>query len=187
MKIWLLLFAVVFVCSSLEASSYKFGDYVETDLVIDSEKVDAYRHQMPRFGFHHRLSVAMDQPVTKHVGLQFDDGLFVLPVYPLQTKAGRLIRLDVEITADDTSLQTVVGTPTYAQTATSIPVNSTNPIVVTYIWTTQPNGNETTLSVLYTLTVLACFWVVIVSSGILHGKLDSSSETSITSGAPKWD
>jgi hypothetical protein len=194
-------FALVTVTMTTTTTAYKFGDFVELDLVIDSVKVDAYRHQMPRFGVvHHRTVV---DGVTKQLGLQFDDGLFVLPVYPIDSRAGSLVRLDVEMISDESSLQNVIGTPTYAKVVDPPPPTNHREIVVTYIWTMQPNGNEHTLSVVYTLTVLACLAVVLFSSGVFsdngndgHGYGDSgtsssSNETTASShqssGAPKWD
>jgi hypothetical protein len=172
-------------------TAYKFDDLVELDLVIDSVKVDAYRHQMPRFGVPHYSTIV--DGVTKQLGLQFDDGLFVLPVYPVQSKAGTLVRLDVEIVSDETSLQNVIGTPTYA----SLPNALTDhyEIAITYIWTLQPNGNEHTLSVVYTLTVLACCLVVLISSGVLDGSTSNEDQDPLAmsggsgsgGGAPKWD
>jgi hypothetical protein len=195
-------FSLLVAITTTTTTAYKFGDFVELDLVIDSVKVDAFRHQMPRFGIlHHRTVV---DGVTKQLGLQFDDGLFVLPVYPIQSRAGSLVRLDVEMISDEYLLQNVIGTPTYAKIADPPPPTNHREIVVTYIWTMQPNGNEHTLSVVYTLTVLACLAVVLFSSSVFsdngndsqgYGDSGTSSTSSNettggshqSSGAPKWD
>lgn len=178
--------AIVLLCLIPLSSSYRFGDFVETDLVIDAEKVDAYRHQMPRFGVDHHSTTI--ESVTQHLGLQFDDGLFVLPVYPVTSKMGNLVRLDVEIYSDESNIQNVIGTPTYSKTAT----DPTKGIAVTYAWNMQSSGNEHSLSILYTVTVFACCWIILVSSGVLGGNdssiLSQQHDTATAStGAPKWD
>ena len=82
-----------------DASAYRVGDVVDTDVLIDAVQSDALRIQMPMFGVDWTSRVRFEVPDSaRTVSLQFEDGLWTTHVYAMKSEGQFLERFQVQFT-----------------------------------------------------------------------------------------
>lgn len=90
LRLPLLQYAIIALCVSSrlpDCGAYHIGDIVDTDILVDTVKLDALRSQMPLFGVRYVAQVPFEFPESvRTFSMQFEDGLWALPIAVL-TKA----------------------------------------------------------------------------------------------------
>jgi hypothetical protein len=190
----LLVWTIAFVARS---DAYRVGDVVDTDLVIDSVPSDALRSQMPLFGVrwtaHVRFNV--DPAKARTFSLQFEDGLWTLPVTPLVTK-GKTIsdgqqyleRMTVQFVYSKSgvgAIHSVVGKDAVYST-------ERRPFfTVEYQWIEEEAVYVTAgHAVMFLAVLVASILFLLISCGVIaeDGAAATSGNSSVHSvSVPKWD
>jgi hypothetical protein len=193
-----LLTTIVLLCLSERHAcrAYHAGDVVDTDLWLDSARSDVLRSQMPMFALRYVAQVSFDTPPTaKTFSLQFEDGLWALPVTVLTKPGGRnmpwqfLERIRVQFIYSKSgtgAIHAVVVKDTIYS-----PEHRTS-FIVEYQWVEQEKVYLSAGQAVMSLAVfVACIYFLLISCAIIGdddtATSGSTTSTHVGSSVPKWD
>jgi hypothetical protein len=187
--------AVLLVATYRTCQAYHVGDVVDTDLLIDSVRTDGLRSQMPMFGYGRYVQFDVP-PAAKTFALQFEDGLWALPVTLLSKSGGGklpwqfLERIQVQFVYSKSGTGAI-----HAVVAKNVVYSSEqrSTFVVEYLWMEEESVYLSSgQAVMFLAVFISCIFALLVSCGIIGNNDIMASagvggQASSSSSVPKWD